>query len=70
MAAGAAVDIPDRNGNTLVHLVAREGSTLITKALVEPIMKEKQDKVEYQIPYQRIPQNLEAYDGKIDFCNY
>ena len=67
MAAGAQVDVPDRNGNTALHLASREGSTLITKALVEPITKEERDEVEYEIPYVRIPQNLEArnYDGKI-----
>ena len=66
MAAGAHVDVPDRNGNTPLHLASREGNTLITKALVEPVTKEEQDEVEYEIPYVRIPQNLEArnYDGK------
>lgn len=67
MAAGAQVDVPDRNGNTPLHLAAREGHTLITKALLEPITQEEQDEVEYEIPYVKIPQNLEArnYDGQV-----
>lgn len=67
MSAGAHVDVPDRNGNTPLHLASREGNTLITKALVEPVTKEEQDEVEYEIPYVRIPQNLEArnYDGQV-----
>ena len=60
------MDVPDRNGNTPLHLASRERNTLITKALVEPVTKEERDEVEYEIPYVRIPQNLEArnYDGK------
>ena len=66
MAAGAEVDVPDRHGNTPLHLAAREGHTLITKALLEPITPQEQEEVEYEIPYVKIPQNLEArnYDGK------
>ena len=68
MAAGAEVDSPDRNGNTPLHLAAREGHTLIVKALVEPVTKEEREEVQasYEIPYVRVPQNFEArnYDGK------
>ena len=66
LTSGAQVDARDHNGNTPLHIAAKEGHLDVCKALLEPIRHDELKDNTYDIPYQAIPQNLEArnYDGK------
>ncbi|XP_046550932.1 NF-kappa-B inhibitor alpha-like [Haliotis rubra] len=65
MAAGASVDVRDLHGNTPLHIAAREGYHEIVNHLLKPVCYEETQDNKYEIPYQRVPQDLEAknYDG-------
>ena len=64
---GAEIDSRDRNGNTALHLACANGYWSIAATLLEPVRyHETKLNTNYEIPYQKIPQNLEIanYDGK------
>lgn len=66
IASGAQIDARDHKGNSPLHIAAKEGHTDVAKVLLEPIKHSETVDNAYEIPYQAIPQNLEArnYDGK------
>lgn len=66
MAAGASVDVRDLHGNTPLHIATREGYQEIVNHLLKPVCYEETLENKYEIPYQRVPQDLEAknYEGK------
>ncbi|XP_067685913.1 serine/threonine-protein phosphatase 6 regulatory ankyrin repeat subunit B-like [Haliotis asinina] len=65
MTAGARVDVTDIHGNTPLHIACREGYQEIVECLLRPVYYEETLLNQYEIPYQRIPQDLEKrnYDG-------
>ena len=67
MAAGASVKTRDLHGNTPLHIACREGHKEIVSYLLKPIYYEETLENMYDIPYQRIPQDLEYknYDGRL-----
>lgn len=67
LTSGAQVDARDHNGNTPLHIAAKEGHLDVAKALLEPVRYSETSENNYDIPYQAIPQNLEArnYDGMV-----
>lgn len=67
MTSGAQVDCRDHRGNTPLHIAAREGYGYFAKILLEPIHYEETMNNTYELPYQQIPQNLEArnYEGQM-----
>lgn len=64
--SGAQIDARDHKGNSPLHIAAKEGHADVAKVLLEPIKHSETVDNAYEIPYQAIPQNLEArnYDGK------
>ncbi|XP_067686363.1 NF-kappa-B inhibitor alpha-like [Haliotis asinina] len=65
MTAGARVDVTDIHGNTPLHIACREGYQEIVECLLRPVYYEETLLNQHEIPYQRIPQDLEKrnYDG-------
>ena len=64
--AGASVDVCDQVGNTPLHSACCLGFEDVVKELLTPVHAEETYQNKYQIPYQRIPQDLETknYEGK------
>lgn len=67
MAAGAALDFPDHCGNTALHIACREGMLEMVQLLLRSVHYDETLMNAYEIPYQRIPQDLSLrnYDGKL-----
>nr|ADK74377.1 inhibitor of nuclear factor-kappaB [Meretrix meretrix] len=67
MTSGAQVDSRDHKGNTPLHIASKEGYDYFAKILLEPIHYEETMNNKYELPYQQIPQNLEArnYEGQV-----
>ncbi|XP_045178270.2 NF-kappa-B inhibitor cactus-like [Mercenaria mercenaria] len=67
MTSGAQVDCRDHRGNTPLHIASKEGYDFFVKILLEPVHYEETKNNNYELPYQQIPQNLEArnYDGQV-----
>lgn len=65
MVGGANVEMRDHNGDTPLHIACRRGHLDIVEVLLQPIKLEEYLVNEYDVPYQRIPQNLDLlnYDG-------
>ncbi|XP_046565176.1 NF-kappa-B inhibitor alpha-like isoform X2 [Haliotis rubra] len=65
MTAGARVDVTDIHGNTPLHIACREGYQEIVECLLRPVYYEETLLNQHEIPYQRIPQDLEKrnFDG-------
>ncbi|KAK7104899.1 NF-kappa-B inhibitor alpha-like isoform X1 [Littorina saxatilis] len=65
MAAGASLDAPDHCGNTPLHIACREGLPDMVRFLLQPVLHQETLANTYQIPYQRVPQDLSIrnYDG-------
>ncbi|KAK6177575.1 hypothetical protein SNE40_015649 [Patella caerulea] len=65
MVAGAQVDVRDSKGNTPLHIACTKGFTEITRILLKPVNHTEIHVNRYEIPYQKIPQDLESrnYDG-------
>lgn len=59
MVGGANVEMRDHNGDTPLHIACRRGDLDIVGVLMQPIKQEEYFVNEYDVPYQRIPQNLE-----------
>ncbi|ESO85665.1 hypothetical protein LOTGIDRAFT_84232, partial [Lottia gigantea] len=62
---GAQIDIRDHKGNTPLHIAAQKGYQNIAKLLLTPVFHNEINVNSYEIPYQKIPQDLEIrnYDG-------
>ncbi|KAL4237407.1 hypothetical protein ACF0H5_002124 [Mactra antiquata] len=67
MASGALVDSRDHFGNTPLHVASKEGLAYFARILTEPVTYSETKDNRYKLPYQQIPQNLEArnYDGQV-----
>ncbi|XP_041371739.1 NF-kappa-B inhibitor alpha-like [Gigantopelta aegis] len=65
MSAGASVDVRDSHGNTPLHVACREGDVDTVQCLLKPVYYEETLVNKYDIPYQRIPQDLDIrnYEG-------
>ncbi|GFR94613.1 inhibitor protein kappa B-like protein [Elysia marginata] len=63
--AGASVDLCDQMGNTPLHSACCLGYEDVVNQLLTPVRAEETYQNRYQIPYQRIPQDLEMknYEG-------
>ncbi|KAK3606340.1 hypothetical protein CHS0354_041975 [Potamilus streckersoni] len=60
---GAIVDFRDHNGDTPLHIACRKGYVNIVEALLQPVMHIETLENDYDIPYQKIPQNLEILNS-------
>ena len=62
---GADLEARDKDGNMAIHLACRENFIHCVHALLEPVRYEEQKRNNYEIPFQKVPQNLEAknYEG-------
>ncbi|XP_013399271.1 NF-kappa-B inhibitor cactus [Lingula anatina] len=65
MCAGASVEQRDRHGNTALHIACREGHIEGVRMLTTPVTHREVSQNTYQVPYQKIPQDLNArnYNG-------
>uniref|UniRef100_A0A0B7AW47 Uncharacterized protein n=1 Tax=Arion vulgaris TaxID=1028688 RepID=A0A0B7AW47_9EUPU len=65
MCAGASVDVRDQMGNTPLHNACRLGYEDVVRTLLRPIEYKETLQNKYNIPYQRLPQDLESrnYEG-------
>jgi ankyrin repeat protein len=65
MCAGASVDVRDQMGNTPLHNACRLGYEDVVRTLLKPIEYAETLQNKYDIPYQRLPQDLESrnYEG-------
>ena len=63
--AGADVKSRDEDGNMPIHLACRDNLVNAVRALLEPVSPEEQKRNNYEMPYQMIPQDLNAknYEG-------
>jgi len=59
MIGGANVEMRDHNGDTPLHIACREGNVEIAKTLLDPVKYAEIKRNDYDVPYQKIPQNLE-----------
>ena len=62
--AGANVTLKDRHGNTALHIACNRGYLEVAKALLEPVRYPETKVNSYQIPFQKIPQNLELRNSQ------
>ena len=64
--AGAALDAPDHCGNTPLHIACREGLEDMVQFLLTPVQYNETMANRFEIPLQRIPQDLSIrnYDGE------
>ncbi|WAR18830.1 CACT-like protein [Mya arenaria] len=65
--SGAQIERRDHRGNTALHVASKEGYTDVAAVLLEPVTYEETRENMAGIPFQQIPQNLEArnYDGQV-----
>ncbi len=68
MTAGARVDVCDIHGNTPLHIACREGYDDIVQCLLQPVYYEETHLNKYEIPYQRIPQDLKRRNSDGHTC--
>ncbi|KAL4230518.1 hypothetical protein ACF0H5_010900 [Mactra antiquata] len=63
--AGAEIDSRNKQGNTPLHLACRDGHIEIVRHLLEPVRYQEIKQNKYEIPYQKIPQDLftRSYEG-------
>lgn len=61
--AGAKVDERDYQLNTPLHIAVGKGFMKVAKALITPVTYLESKQNQYEIPYQKIPQNLEIYNA-------
>ena len=62
---GANLEARDKHGNMPIHLACRENLIYCIRALLEPVRYEEQKRNNYDIPFQKVPQNMAAknYEG-------
>ena len=62
---GADLESRDKDGNMAIHLACRENNIQCVQALLEPVRYEEQKINNYEISFQKVPQNLESknYEG-------
>ena len=66
--AGARIDQQDQNGNTPLHIACTRGSFTVAEVLLNPVQYSETLQNSYEIPYQRIPQNLTIRNYKGQDC--
>lgn len=66
MVGGADINVMDCRGNTPLHIACRNGYTEIALTLLQPVRYEELSQNQYDISYQKIPQdlNVKNYDGQ------
>ena len=62
LVAGAMVDERDRHLNTPLHIAVEKGFIKVAKTLLTPVTYLETKQNWYEIPFQKIPQNLELYN--------
>ncbi|GFN78494.1 inhibitor kappa b [Plakobranchus ocellatus] len=64
--AGAIVDVQDLRGDTPLHIACRMGYDDMVKMLLTPVRFEETQRNVWEIPYQRLPQDLGVrnFDGQ------
>ena len=68
LVAGAKVDKRDFLLNTALHIAVRKGYIKVVKQLMTPVTYLEAKMNRYEIPYQKIPQNLEMFNGNGETC--
>jgi ankyrin repeat protein len=66
LCAGADATCQDKDGNTPLHIACKKGYEEIVRQLLMPVQKEELRDNTYDIPYQRLPQDLSIrnYEGE------
>ena len=62
---GADLESRDKDGNMAIHIACRENRLSALRALLLPVSYDEQKRNNFDIPFQKIPQNLEPknYEG-------
>ena len=68
LCAGAIVDKRDFLLNTALHIAIRKGYIKVVKQLLTPVTYLEAKRNQYEIPYQKIPQNLEIFNANGETC--
>lgn len=68
LVAGAIVDKRDFRLNTALHTAVRKGYIKVAENLMTPVTYLEAKKNTYEIPYQKIPQNLEIFNSSGRTC--
>ncbi|XP_059155462.1 NF-kappa-B inhibitor cactus-like [Physella acuta] len=68
LCAGAEATAQDRDGNTALHLACREGYEDIVKQLLMPVQYEETQENTYDIPFQRLPQDMSIRNFEGETC--
>ena len=68
LCAGANVDKRDLCLNTALHIAIRKGYIKVVKQLLTPVTYLEAKMNQYEIPYQKIPQNLEIFNANGETC--
>ena len=66
--AGARIDQQDQNGNTPLHIACMRGNYNVAEVLLNPVQYSEMLQNSYEIPYQRLPQNLNIRNYKGQDC--
>ena len=63
--AGADTESRDKGGNMAIHLACRDNLLNVLRSLLEPVSSEEQRRNNYDVPVQKLPQNLNSknYEG-------
>ena len=68
LVAGAIVDKRDFRLNTALHRAVKKGYIKVAEKLMTPVTYLEAKKNTYEIPYQKIPQNLEIFNSSGRTC--
>lgn len=68
LVAGAIVDKRDFRLNTALHMAVKKGYIKVAEKIMTPVTYLEAKKNTYEIPYQKIPQNLETFNAAGRTC--
>ena len=68
LVAGAKVDKRDFRLNTALHMAVKNGFIKVAEQLTTPVTYTEAKRNIYEIPYQKIPQNLELFNSDGETC--
>lgn len=68
LCAGADVEKRDFLLNTALHIAIKKGYIKVVKQLLKPVTYLEAKKNQYEIPFQKIPQNLEIFNANGETC--